>query len=217
MKSVSRKRGRPPGTGRNDDLPLLANVADAILQQHDLRPTTAIKRILGRPRNGNPSEVRRLREKWNSLGGAMLAAARLRLDQPERPQLAARRDFHDMLAQIAQAQKMFEEMTVPARQVLDMIATMTVPARQAAEAIRDVGSPLSTMIDHAMKNMGADFGRVFPREFIEPQNPFKDAIKHFGLDHRLASAIVGLNDDIQEHQRRVAEVLGFLGQPWNWH
>jgi hypothetical protein len=60
MTIEKRKRGRPVGSCI-DDSPLLARVADILLSDPKLKPTTAIKRVLGSP---DPSPIRRLQSKW---------------------------------------------------------------------------------------------------------------------------------------------------------
>lgn len=60
MTTEKRKRGRPLGSCK-DDSPLLRQVADILVLDKKLKPTTAIKRFLASP---NPSPIRRLQSKW---------------------------------------------------------------------------------------------------------------------------------------------------------
>src|SRR5882672_3827441 len=60
MTNPRRGRGRPRGTGLRDER-TLRSVAASCVADPKLRPTTAIKRIVG---NDNPSELRRLQMKW---------------------------------------------------------------------------------------------------------------------------------------------------------
>ncbi len=69
-----RGRGRPIGTGK-DDAPTLSKVADLIVANPALRPTTAIKRVLDRL---DPSIIRRLQVKWRAGKEEYLAQARSR-------------------------------------------------------------------------------------------------------------------------------------------
>jgi hypothetical protein len=60
QQSTSGKRGRPPGTGKNDTDRLL-KIAALMAADPALKPTTAIKQI----GETDPSAIRRLRDKYN--------------------------------------------------------------------------------------------------------------------------------------------------------
>ena len=62
--SFNGKRGRPPGTGKNDK-DRLSKIAALMAADPALRPTTAIKRI----GETDPSTIRRLRDKYNEQLG----------------------------------------------------------------------------------------------------------------------------------------------------
>jgi hypothetical protein len=81
-RNAHRERGRPPGTGTPDQ-PALAKVAELLLDDPSLRPTTAIKRVIG---TKNESNIRRLQVKWKAGGQVLLAQAR---ERRERQQKAA--------------------------------------------------------------------------------------------------------------------------------
>lgn len=74
MNTGNRRRGRPLGTGLKD-APTLARVADLMLANPSLRPTTAIKRVTG---TSDPSVIRRLQVKWKADGAWHFAEARAR-------------------------------------------------------------------------------------------------------------------------------------------
>ena len=75
MTSQSKRgRGRPIGTGK-DDAPTLSKVADLIVANPALRPTTAIKRVLDKL---DPSIIRRLQVKWRAGKEEYLTQARSR-------------------------------------------------------------------------------------------------------------------------------------------
>lgn len=80
--SAARRRGRPPGTGR-DDGNALAAVAD-ILQAHPgMKPTTAMRRQAGGA--ATDSGLRRLQVKWKVEGSRLLAEAAGRAREKEKP------------------------------------------------------------------------------------------------------------------------------------
>jgi hypothetical protein len=74
MNSSKRSRGRPVGTGL-DDRPTLKKVADMIVANASLRPTTAIRRALDKP---EPSNIRRLQVKWKAGKAEYIAEAQAR-------------------------------------------------------------------------------------------------------------------------------------------
>lgn len=73
-----RRRGRPRGTGKPDG-PVLRVVADLLIADPTLKPTTAIKRAIERH---NPSTIRRLQVKWKATHDALLEEARQHLQSP---------------------------------------------------------------------------------------------------------------------------------------
>jgi hypothetical protein len=66
--STSGKRGRPPGTGKNDNERLL-KIAALMAADPGLKPTTAIKKI----GETDPSTIRRLRDKFNEQQAQLTA------------------------------------------------------------------------------------------------------------------------------------------------
>lgn len=74
MQSGKRGRGRPKGTCL-DDRPTLRAVADLLLSEPSLRPTTAMKRV--KPKL-TQAETRRLQAKWKLSADALMAEAKER-------------------------------------------------------------------------------------------------------------------------------------------
>jgi hypothetical protein len=68
-----RGRGRPKGSGKPDG-PTLREVADLLLENPGLKPTTAIKRMGIK----NPSDIRRLQAKWREHGPSLCSEAERR-------------------------------------------------------------------------------------------------------------------------------------------
>lgn len=78
-----RKRGRPTGTGKNDTL-YLQRIADLLLAEPKLKPTTAIKRVIFKRADQSEQDitlVRRLQGKWQTVGPELLQVARQRAEQ----------------------------------------------------------------------------------------------------------------------------------------
>jgi hypothetical protein len=62
MNGISKRgRGRPRGSGKAGDLTTLQEIAKLVRADGTVKPTTAIRRLIG---DNNPSAVRRLQMKW---------------------------------------------------------------------------------------------------------------------------------------------------------
>ncbi|QIG79436.1 hypothetical protein [Stakelama tenebrarum] len=67
-----KRRGRPKGSEK-DDSEALAAIADLMLTEPNLKPTTAMRRF---NRNANESTIRRWQSKWRQRKAALLAEAK---------------------------------------------------------------------------------------------------------------------------------------------
>lgn len=77
---MTKKRGRPRGTGKNDT-PYLAQVAEFMVVDPKLKPTTAMKRVIATRRNWGATDdtlLRRWQDKWKNVGADLLSAAKER-------------------------------------------------------------------------------------------------------------------------------------------
>lgn len=86
MSNDKRRAGRPRGTGK-DDSQILARIADLLVAEPALKPTTAIKRAirqLGSHPESDDTLVRRLQDKWKAQGSQLLADARKRAAPEEK-------------------------------------------------------------------------------------------------------------------------------------
>jgi hypothetical protein len=86
MATENRPRGRPPGEGKKDS-PYLAQVADLVLSDPSLKPTTAMKRVMRNPNYWGASDetlLRRWQVKWKANRTVYLAAARDRAESLRR-------------------------------------------------------------------------------------------------------------------------------------
>lgn len=84
--AAKRRRGRPPGSGIDDSKDLRA-VADLLLAEPKLKPTTAMKRVVY---GIGDNQLRRLQDKWKVGKDCLLAEARERAREHAR-QAEARR------------------------------------------------------------------------------------------------------------------------------
>jgi hypothetical protein len=86
---VKRARGRPRGSGKPDGS-TLRQVGELLAEDPKLRPTTAIKRLIGIKNN---SDIRRLQVKWRAEGKTLLSQAKERRERrPVSAPVAAWRD-----------------------------------------------------------------------------------------------------------------------------
>lgn len=141
MKNSKRGRGRPIGTGL-DDGPTLKKVADMIVVNPSLRPTTAIRRTLGAP---GGSTIRRLQVKWKAVAVEYLTDARDRRAVALTPARRSGASYSPQTArQLAQAHKALQDalggsglraaheaMTSPVQRAA--LEYMNSPAFQAAQ------------------------------------------------------------------------------------
>lgn len=80
---TARRRGRPPGTGRDDSRTLTA-VADILRAHPGMKATTAMRRQAGG--TATDSNLRRLQVKWKAEGSRLMAEAEARAHERERRQ-----------------------------------------------------------------------------------------------------------------------------------
>jgi hypothetical protein len=159
MTTDKRPRGRPRGSGKNDTA-FLARIADLLVRDPSMRPTTAMKRVMSSSEGWQETEetlLRRLQVKWKQQGETLLMAAheRARLkSSPSLPQaLAAVATVHYKLQQFAhdpQFQRAIVGLTVWQRKAAEALASPEMRAwihglatweRKIAEAISRPGVP----------------------------------------------------------------------------
>jgi hypothetical protein len=156
-----RPRGRPKGTGK-DDSAALNRIADLLVGNPSLKPTTAIRRIGVH----NESDTRRLQVKWKASGAALLAAARVRKDEAKeaRPPAAPPSDMFAAISAIAarteeirralegpaaeflRQQKMIEDTLGPVHELMQQFEAQQRMIRQAlgpAEELRRIQQSLN--------------------------------------------------------------------------
>ena len=78
MTTVKRLRGRPRGTGKNDTRQL-EQVAEFMISNLSLKPTTAMKQVIASRKSWDASDetlLRRWQEKWKMQGAKFLTQAR---------------------------------------------------------------------------------------------------------------------------------------------
>ena len=121
MSTIKKGRGRPPGTGLNDD-PTLRKVADVLLANPRMKPTTAMARVLDRP---GPSTVRRLQGKWRVKGTTCLAEAEARR--------AAEREAHRRPPEAPLRRQPVEPFWA-SRELGTALAALDIPAIKAMQA-----------------------------------------------------------------------------------
>ena len=149
---TKRPRGRPKGSGKDDSKDLY-RIADLLVADPSLKPTTAIKRI-GRH---NPSDIRRLQVKWKATRDDLLAAANKRKVDAERERLVPaeygafpdlgehlayveqlRRAMEGPTAQFAEQQRRLEEIFRPALKIVEQMEKQQRMFREALGPVAEV-------------------------------------------------------------------------------
>lgn len=143
MKSSKRSRGRPVGTGL-DDSPTLRKVADMILANPLLRPTTAIRSAFDKP--GTPN-IRRLQVKWKAATTEYLADARARRAMALAPARRATVFHFSRISQTAEGQRRMLDALGPSLRAAH--GMMNSPAMLAAQeaARRYQASPVMRALE----------------------------------------------------------------------
>ena len=105
MSTEKRLPGRPRGSGKNNS-PHLAQVADLMVREASLRPSTAMKRVIASRKDWGATDatlLRRRQGKWKESGSVLLAEARERA-RPKHPA-----SFQQVLGSIAAWQRQVAE------------------------------------------------------------------------------------------------------------
>ena len=97
MTDMNKRKGRPKGSEK-DDSAALAAIADMILADPTLRPTTAMRRY---KKKAPPSEIRRLQVKWKERGETLLAQAQARAEVCKAAQASVGSSRRLSIAQLA--------------------------------------------------------------------------------------------------------------------
>jgi len=146
-------RGRPKGTGK-DDSTALNRIADLLLADPSLKPTTAMRRIGVH----NESDTRRLQVKWKADGAALLTAARKRKNEVERARPLAdpprdlfaamsaiaarteeiRRATEGPMAEFLRQQKMIEDSFGPVHKLMKQVEDQQRMIQQALGPLEEL-------------------------------------------------------------------------------
>lgn len=129
MTTEKRRRGRPPGSGKND-LPHLEQVARLLARNPGLKPTTAMKRIVAERKDWGTSDsslLRRWQDKWAKEGFFLLAAAHERTQRQ-----ASTKAYETCLHAVRGFQKSLAFSAAEMAKAVQAIAPMTLPTETVA-------------------------------------------------------------------------------------
>ena len=129
--SKKRGRGRPHGTGLNDG-PTLIKMANLMVRDPVLRPTTAAKQVLKSP---DEATLRRLQAKWRAAGQQYLDQARAQREAGT-PRPSSTGTPNRILQQIERAQQI-AGMAFGGTAIGRMQDVMNDPTLQALRAAQD--------------------------------------------------------------------------------
>jgi hypothetical protein len=167
MSIEKRPRGRPCGTGKRD-IPHLMRVADLLVSEPELKPTTAMKRVM-RERNDwretDATLIRRWQIKWKAKEASFLAAAHER--RRARCSTVMMTDLVNTFRQLDETFKAMQN-SPTLRQLDETIKAMqnSPTLRQLDETIKAIqNSPTLRQLDETIKAMQnqAVCGRHSPR------------------------------------------------------
>lgn len=111
------KRGRPSGTGKNEDLIVLMQIARLRERSPDENIATSIRQLVGR---ASEADIRRIRRKWRSQGASVAARIDLIEDRLALSSLSCSRSDWDALLRILE--------TLPARRQFGQLDATAVIA-----------------------------------------------------------------------------------------
>lgn len=161
MVTDKRPRGRPRGTGK-DDSPYLAQVADLLVRDSALKPTTAMKRVMIGRKDWDVTDttlLRRWQVKWKDTGHSFLEAARKR--NAPKPSTTRGGGYYSLRTATEQLNANFERAVRAQRDIERALGSDFHRAmhRQIEEATR-----YQRQIEQAL---GSDFDRAMRRHMEE--------------------------------------------------
>jgi|SRR5580704_9969780 hypothetical protein len=199
--SGKRPRGRPHGSGK-DDSPYLAQVAEILIREPSLKPTTAMKRVMtGRAwTETDETLIRRWQAKWKEQGQLFLSAARACVEPRQTVPL------REVLASLQAAQSM--NLNLPALAE----AQRAIRALQMSPGIKDMVegmrafrlSPAFEQIQETIK--------AYRESFVPHQSALKDMVESMRA-FRLSSAFEQLQETMQAYRasfvpHQIADMIG---------
>ncbi len=125
MTAITKRRGRPVGSGKNDEATLMG-VARAMVRDPLLKPTTAMKRVIGSRGarlETNETLTRRLQVKWRAQGTEFLIRARRELE-------AKPTTLRDLLVEFGMQNPTIARIDAQLNQTVEMISKMENPIKR---------------------------------------------------------------------------------------
>lgn len=126
MSATTTIRGRPKGSGI-DDQRSLRSIAELIEQKPGIRPTTAIRQL----GVNDPSEIRRLRDKYRAVSAELMAEIR----QTKRKESAAAKQRADQRAAVAPNPPTPEPGAIVLKEPSESVAQPEKPAKPAGATL----------------------------------------------------------------------------------
>lgn len=176
-----KKRGRPKGTCK-DDGEKLAAIAEALVREPSMKPTTAIKRC----GYTNEADIRRLQYKWSQEGANYLAAAKSRQPAAQRPSHPAPRTSSPRPGYGFGIEETFNR----------MLGQLTAPPRRFG-----IEHEIERMLDQARASQ--DFGGILSSCRLADTMPPTDS-----LDGVIEAATAALRSPLVDFQDVAGSIYG---------
>ena len=159
MNTEKRKRGRPPGTGK-DDMPLLREIAGLMVAEPGLKVATAHKRLRRKPDAPSLADLRRIQIKFREHGPTLMSQARTRPQSRATVRSASLGLFGALgdLEHVARVQRQVEE-TLGAsyafyRSVRELMDSPIVRAQRELDAqMKMLGFGIESPLDRLQRQM----------------------------------------------------------------
>lgn len=173
-----RGRGRPKGSGINDDREM-RQIADMLLENPKLKPTTAMHRILRDSRyeaSTDTARIRRWQDKWKVGKELFLAEASERRSQREQAAMRAdlRRGAETILTAVQRlneqlrqpgVQLAMDNMMKQIREPLNAMQAFMHPSRELTAALQQIASP------------------PWIKDMLKQHKAFQEQLKISGMEH----------------------------------
>lgn len=150
MTDIGRKRGRPKGTEIATDRAILAKMADLMLREGVMRPTTAIKRV--RPDDWNENLLHRLRGKWKQRSRHLMAEARARVARPHKA--SASRGISALAVAAAGRDPFYDALGLSSRGAVMQAAMGLANETAVLRALREANERCSRLLNEATHGSG---------------------------------------------------------------
>lgn len=154
MTNMNKRKGRPKGSEKDDSAALMA-IAEMILANPRLRPTTAMRR---HKKKATQSEIRRWQVKWKERGEALLAQAQVRAEAHKAAQASVGSSRRLNIAELGRMGGFLDPSAMQAARGLDLSpslkAFMAYQDSPTMKLMREIEESPTLRVFRQMENSG---------------------------------------------------------------